>query len=114
MHGSGLRISAFFRPSGIRPWEFLGRQPFLVGTYSQADLPILAFSGDLEGAAADFAIRCKTLSRYARIDNEFKLLPTERALDGNRSFHAPLQFSLKWPAVPADLGGGEAGSHQNA
>ena len=56
----------------------------LTGTHIQvSDLPVFAFGGDFERATANFAIGHKALGGDARIDNQFELLPAERALDGN-------------------------------
>jgi hypothetical protein len=60
----------------------------LSGWHVQAqNFPRLAFGGDLERAAADFAIRREALKRHARIHQDFENLPAKRALDRSGNFH---------------------------
>ena len=46
-----------------------------------------ALSKHFEGAATHFAIGGEPLAGDARVENEIKLLPTVRTLDGCRAFH---------------------------
>jgi hypothetical protein len=49
-----------------------------------------AFCGDLERAAANFAIRGERLGRDTGINDEFEALSTERTLDGLGYLHVAL------------------------
>jgi hypothetical protein len=46
-----------------------------------------ALSKHFEGAATHFAVGGEPLAGDARVQNEIKLLPTVRTLDGCRAFH---------------------------
>ena len=54
------------------------------------DFAGIAFGGDFEGAAADFAICREALRGDAGIDGQLKGLAAERALDGFGDFHRPI------------------------
>jgi hypothetical protein len=65
----------------------LAQAALIAGHVQAQNFPGLAFHGDLEWAAADFAIRGELLRSDAGVQGDVERLATEWALDSRRGFH---------------------------